>query len=750
MSAAKRTSSQQELEQLSASVRTRFLAEKRLLTFDEYLSELLAHPYRHSRDAARYLKDCFDFYGSSEIERPQGKIRRFRLFDQDFVDPGEGGPRVRLSGHEDLQNAFYRAVSNFVREGRANRLVLLHGPNGSAKSTFADCIMRAMEHYSCSDDGASYRFSWVFSRNVDERSIGFSSARAAQALESLAHLDPEKISAKLVSELREHPLLLLPLDERRALLKRAYDNAQSEHGKVTEAPPDWLWNGRLGRKNAAIFDALLASYGGDLRRVLSHVQVERFYVSRRYRTAAVTIGPQMSVDAGERQITADRSLGELPAALTSVALYETQGELVDGQSGVVEYSDLLKRPLDAWKYLLMAIEDGEVALNMSMLTVNAVLIASTNEVHLEAFRQHPEYNSFRARLVTLRAGYLLDYHAEQEIYDNQIVPQLRQHVTPHATYVASLWAVLTRLLPSKVEHYDDSALGKLAAELTPLEKARLYAEGTIPRRFGTEQSKVLRAGLAEIAREFESRGAYEGLVGASPREIRTVLLDATQHPMHACLSPLAVLSELEALCERGDYEFLQVKPDGGYHATREFLSQVRGAFLDRVDGEVRASTGLVEEGRYEELLDKYVAHVSLWLKGERYRDPHTGDYSDPDRTLLTRVETILEVKNAEEFRRNLINMVAAHAIDNPGETIDYARIFPRYLDQVKEAYFIEHRTHIAGLVREMLALHSEHGPALDSEARARATRSFERLQAVGYCELCAPAVLGELLTERYA
>ena len=29
---------------------------------------------------------------------------------------------------------------------------------------------------------------------------------------------------------------------------------------------------------------------------------------------------------------------------------------------MIEFSDLLKRPLDAWKYLLLAIEKGEVAL----------------------------------------------------------------------------------------------------------------------------------------------------------------------------------------------------------------------------------------------------------------------------------------------------------------------------------------------------------------------------------------------------
>jgi serine protein kinase len=737
--------SHEEIERVSASVRERFLAEKRLLSYDDYVEELVAHPYRHSRDAARYLKDCFDHYGSYELPRPVGAIRRFKLFDQRFDGAGSGSGQVRLSGHEELQNAFYRALGNFVREGRANKLVLLHGPNGSAKSTFADCLMRALEHYSTTPEGAVYRFAWVFSSSVEDRTIGFGSTRSGQVQESLAHLEPDRISAKLVSELREHPLLILPLEERRKLLERTY----AAKG-VKEAPPDWLWNGRLGRKNAGIFDALLASYGGDLERVLSHVQVERFHISRRYRTGAVTIGPQMSVDASERQITMDRSIGELPAALASIALYETQGELVDGQGGIVEFSDLLKRPLDAWKYLLLAIEAGEVALTMSMLTVNAVLVASTNEVHLEAFRQHHEYNSFRARLLPLRAGYLLDYKREQEIYDGQVVSQLRQHVTPHATFIAALFGVLTRLLPSQTEHFEDSALGKLAAELTPLEKARLYADGEVPRRLGTEQAKILRSSIGVIYRERDSLPDYEGLQGASARELRTVLLDAAQHPSHACLSPLAVLEQLQGLVDKGDYDFLRIKPEGAYHAAKELLSQTRAVWIDRVDIEARTASGLIEESQYEELWSRYVTHVSLWLKGERYRDPITGDYSDPDRKLLESVESILDVKNGEEFRRNLISMVAAFALDHPGQAIDYVTVFPRYLDQVKEAYFRENRGRIAATCRDVLQLIQNNGAPLSADAQGSAERARERLHAVGYCDKCLPAVLGELLSERYA
>ena len=743
--AATGSSSRKELELLGSSVRDRFLAEKRVLAFGDYVEELLAHPYRHSRDAARYLKDCVDHYGSYEVPRPVGAIRRFALFDQMFDGSAAGSGQVRLAGHEELQNAFYRALGNFVREGRANRLILLHGPNGSAKSTFADCIMRGLENYSTTAEGATYRFAWVFSRSIDDRTIGFGSTRGAEAPESLAHLDADHISAKLVSELREHPLLLLPIEERRKLLERAY----AAKG-IKEAPPDWLWNGKLGRKNAGIFDALLASYGGDLSRVLSHVQVERYHVSRRYRTGAVTIGPQMSVDASERQITMDRSIGDLPAALQSLALYEAHGELVDGQGGVIEFSDLLKRPLDAWKYLLLAIEAGEVALTMSMLTVNAVLVASTNEVHLEAFKQHHEFNSFRARLLPLRAGYLLDYAREQQIYDGQVVTQLRQHVTPHATFLASLFGVLTRLLPSQVEHFEDPTLGKLASELTPLEKARLYSEGLVPRRLSSDHAKVLRAGIPTIWREHDSLAEYEGLHGASARELRTVLLDAAQHPAHACLSPIAVLEQLQALCDKGDYDFLRIKPEGGYHAAKDLLTQARAVWLETVDIEARGASGLVEESQYEDLWSRYVTHVSMWLKGERYRDPITGDYAEPDKKLLESVESILDVKDGEEFRRNLISMVAAWALDHPGEPIDYVTVFPRYLEQVKEAYFREHRGRIATTCHDVLSLLSANGPPLEAEARGRAQRALERLHKVGYCDKCLPAVLGELLSERYA
>src|SRR5687768_18505435 len=123
------------LGQIGNVVRDRFESEKRVLSFEEYLALFTKHPWRYSRDAARYLRDCIDHFGTYEIEKPGGVVRRFRLFDLEF-ERGEGSESADLGtghdflvGQERLQHDFYRILSNFTREGRTNRLILLHGPN---------------------------------------------------------------------------------------------------------------------------------------------------------------------------------------------------------------------------------------------------------------------------------------------------------------------------------------------------------------------------------------------------------------------------------------------------------------------------------------------------------------------------------------------------------------------------------------------------------------------------------------------
>ena len=644
-----------ELSQIAQQVQRDFREERRLLSFREYVTLFATDPVRHSRDASRYVRDMFDFYGRASVQRPWGSSTRFKLFDLPFLEEHDANHDA-LVGQDAVQFEIYRALNNFVREGRPNRILLLHGPNGSAKSTVAACIMRALENYSTADEGALYRFHWIFPNQSTLRgSIGFGGKRAAGADDgSYAHLPDEQIDSRLFIEVRDHPLFLIPTVERRKLLERLY----SESG-AKEPPPTWILRGSLSHKSRQVYDSLLSSYEGSLEEVLRHVQVERYFISRRYRTGAVTLGPQLSVDAGERQVTADRSLGALPSALQSMTLFEAYGELVDAAGGLLEFSDLLKRPLDAFKYLQITAETGEVALRSQNVQVNTVMLASGNEVHLAAFREHPEFESFRGRLELIRAPYLLSWIDEQRIYDAQIAPQVRRHVAPHATQMAAMFAVLTRMRRPNPDRYD-KPLRDLVSELTAVEKLDLYAHGVAPLRLDEESAKVLRASISDLYHESDSYPIYEGSVGASAREMRTVLLDAAQSPHHESLSPLAVLKELDDLCERIDeYAFLQEERlSGGYHDHVLFRKTLRTRLLDAFEDEFRVASGLVDETKYNELFDRYVMHVSFWVKREKLRNPLTGQYEDPDERMMGEVEALLgSPDKPEDLRHGLINTI---------------------------------------------------------------------------------------------
>src|SRR4051812_30414267 len=303
------------LTQTTADLRESYARNRRAMSFAEYFTLFLTDTARQVRSATQSLSDVFDHFRTTTAPTPRGTSTR-RTRSHCPWDRGNS----RLQGQEEVQASVYRLVSNFAREGRTNRLILLHGPNGSAKSTFVSCVQRAMEHYSTLDEGALYKFNWIFpSQKLTKGGIGFGGGlEPGSAQETYAYLDDELIESKISDEMRDHPLLLLPRLKRRDLINQRLGAADRNGFR----PADYLLRGDLSHRNRQIFEALLSSYHGDLAKVLRHAQIERFFVSRRYRQAAATVEPQLAVDARSKQLTMDRSLASLPPALQSLTLYE--------------------------------------------------------------------------------------------------------------------------------------------------------------------------------------------------------------------------------------------------------------------------------------------------------------------------------------------------------------------------------------------------------------------------------------------
>lgn len=747
--------SQGSLAQIGQEVRDSYTRNKRVMSFDEFFQLFLGRPEQYSRNVAQYLKDVFDHFGTDEVKTPRGSLTRWKLFDVPF----DGG-RDRLVGQEDVQARVYRVLSNFVREGTVNKLILLHGPNGSAKSTFVSCIMRALEYYSTLDEGALYRFNWIFpTQKLQKGGMGFGGGFPSGTapygdgtkVDSFAYLDDEFVDAKLVDELRDNPLLLIPPKRRQQLLD------EKLRGK-SFVPTDYIRFGDLSHKNKQIFEALLVAYKGDYLKVLRHVQIERFYISRRYRQAAVTVEPQLAVDAQARQLTMDRSLAALPTALQSLALFEYSGELVDGNRGVIEYADLLKRPLEAYKYLLGTVEHAEVGVQNTILFVDEFFIGSSNESHLAVFKEVPEFQSFKGRLELVRVPYILDYEIERKIYEEQIHDgSVGKHIAPHTAFVAALWATLTRMRKPLPEKYP-KGLADLVAKLTPLEKAELYAHGRAPDGLTPEQTKELLGNIDKIWGESDAYPNYEGRTGASPREVKVLLLNAAQNVKFACVSPLAVFEEMEELVKNVTvYEFLKQEPlPGGYHENKKFIYIVREKFLDIVDDEVRSSMGLVEERQYSDLFGKYVTHVSHWTKKEKLRNPLTGRLEDPDEDMMTEVEKTLGMgQKRDDFRHEVISRIAAWSIEHPGQKVDFAGVFPRQLQQLREAYF-EQRKKVVKKTNEDVLQYLADGAdkmraRIDREAFERVETTLKNLKSrYGYCDNCSRDAVSFLLRKRYS
>lgn len=720
--------------------RQKFLTEKSLLSFQEYLDIVAETPQVQLRDAARYIRDCFDHYGTQTLHRPYGQLLRYRLFDAPF-DAGQSA----VYGQEAVQQHIYGQLTDFVRQGRVSKLILLHGPNGSAKSSLIRCIFSALEHYSHTPTGALYTFNWVFpTKQLGRSNIGFSGAHTAQELDSYAHLPESGVDARLRTETRDHPLLLLPRDLRLSLLRTWLG---PDHPL-----PSNLSEGELSPKARQIFDALLRAYQGDLSEVLKHVQVERFYISRRYRSAAATVDPQMHVDAAVKQITGDRSLSALPPSLQNLNLFEAMGDLVQANRGLLEFNDLLKRPIEAFKYILSTCEHGTVRLNEMTLHLDTVFIGSCNEVLLEAFTKHPDFESFKARIELIKVPYLVDYLAEERVYTPFLQSAaITKAIAPHTATLAALWATLTRLSPPMMDGLSRE-LQKQLNELSPIEKAQLYAQGEIPPDFSQEQSAELKMRLVDLYHEQRSGTHYEGRYGASPREIKATLLAAARMPRYNTLSAFALLEQLQQLCEQEHiYKFLQREPKGLYYHPIKALSAVRDWYLERVEEELNAAMGLVATDAAHDLLSRYVDQVMYFVRKEKWYNPITGNHEDPDERLMREVEKYFNVKEreVENFRASTLHRIAAWKMDHPEAQLDLASLFKSQIAHLNECFYDERRVQGTKLMTAMRDHLLTHHTALDTELRERAQQSIQQLkEKYGYTDETLLEVLSAVLKMR--
>lgn len=666
-----------------------------ILTFDDYLEDLEKNPRKHLRNSAMYIKEVFDYYGRSS----DGSFNLFLKEDEEFN---------KVYGNKKIQHLLYNSIQNFIEQGYNNKFILLAGPNGSAKTTFINKIMKACEDFSLTEQGSLYTFSWIFPVSKNSKINGTSTLglnpnkdNEQNITSSFAKLKENDIASVISSDLKDHPFLLIPKKLRQKMIDELLEKKDKD--LLEKLKKTYFYKGDVSQKSKEIFDTLLKEYGGDYEQVLNHVRVERYNISKRYSRSAVTIEPQMHVDAKMQQVTMDKKIQNLPTSIQALNLFQHGGELIYANRGILEYSDLLKRHLDAYKYLLMTIENKTINMQGILVELDILFMGSSNEIHYEAFKQHPDYNSFKARFKVIHVPYLTDFKDEQKIYEDHLkVMKNKSRFQAHAIEAFSLWNVMSRLheprFKSNFEFTEE--LETIIPKINCLTKALLYAKefSELNEIFTEEELKELKSSMNDLKREWNTSNPpfYEGRFGMSPRESKELLFElAHQNQMVTYIEVLNYLKQLNKKVIYGEKEADIVEQieanqqDNSFKNNELRIELLKDFFNKKFDSELRDSLGLVDSLAYESYITEYIQGINALLKGEKILNKVTKKYEEVNIKFLNEFEKKIGISDVNEFRSNLLNKVGVFFLENPDSKIVYSEIFKDSLYKKLKENFID-------------------------------------------------------------
>src|SRR3954466_5823990 len=125
-------------------------------SFEDYLSIVRERP-QVTRNAFQRVYDMIISYGTEEYIDNKKKLVRYNFFKDEI----SGGANAIFGLDIPLMRLVHvlRAASEGF--GPEKRVILLHGPVGSSKSTIARLLKKGLEHYSRTPDGALYTFRWT-------------------------------------------------------------------------------------------------------------------------------------------------------------------------------------------------------------------------------------------------------------------------------------------------------------------------------------------------------------------------------------------------------------------------------------------------------------------------------------------------------------------------------------------------------------------------------------------------------------
>jgi serine protein kinase len=578
-------------------------------SFADYLNIATENP-RACRNAFQRLYDMIMSHGTLEYRLHKDKVVHYNFFDDplhegDDAVYGLDRPLMRLVGH--LKSAAFSY-------GTERRVLLLHGPVGSAKSTIVRLLKKGLESYSRTPDGALYTFKWIFK---DGENRG-------------EHPCP----------MHEDPLRIIPPEVRGKVVEELNKNLDGGYPITI--------GGSLCPFCRFYQGDLLKRYQGDWTHLLDHIAVYRLALSEKDRVGIGTFQPKDEKNQDSTELTGDinyRKIAEYGSDSDPRA-FNFDGEFHIANRGLIEFIEVLKLDVAFLYDLLGASQEHSIKpKKFAQTDIDLVIIGHTNEPEYRKLQNNELMEAFRDRTIKVDIPYITTLRNEIQIYNKDYnSKKVRgKHLAPHTVEIASMWAILTRLEEPK------------KAQLTLMQKLKLYDGKTMP---GFTEENV---------NELRNEAKREGLDGISPRYIQDKISNALVNDENqTCINPFMVLNELES----GLKHHSLITGEEQRKRYGELLSVVKEEYEDIVKNEVQRAISADEEA-VARLCANYVDNIKAYTQHEKVRNKYTGQDEEPDERLMRSIEEKIEIPESrkDDFRREIMNYIGALAID--GKNFDY-------------------------------------------------------------------------------
>jgi serine protein kinase len=347
-------------------------------TFQQYLEIAEKNPLV-ARNAWQRLLDMLESHGAAKPER-RGAHKRWKIFDDPF---GDGQDAVY--GLDEPLVQLVQTIRAGARDlGPERRVILLHGPVGSAKSTIARLLKRGLETYSRTDEGALYTFDW--------------------------HVDGAVVS----SPMNQEPLLLVPAEARKAVEERLNRRLRREYRLSIQ--------GELDPVSRWYHEQLMQRYHGDWSKVVEHVRVRRIVLSEKDRVGIGTFQPKDEKNQDSTELTGDlnyRKIAEYGSDSDPRA-FNFDGEFNVANRGLLEFVEVLKLDVAFLYDLLGATQEHTIKpRKFAQTSIDEVILGHTNEPEYKKLANNDLMEAFRDRTIKIDIPYNLAMSDEVEIYRRQ-------------------------------------------------------------------------------------------------------------------------------------------------------------------------------------------------------------------------------------------------------------------------------------------------------------------------------------------